>query len=103
MNLSFTSFLKHYLFQNIDLDYIYVKRVRHDMWAYGYSFICGILSSAVLIFQLQRSLMHMHSPPGTVMAGLLCVSESLKRETLAGQIVGKIYYKHHFSSISVKS
>lgn len=75
MNLPFTNYC---LFQNVDLDYIYVKRARLDMWAYGYCFICGMLSSAVLKFQLQKSLMHLHSPPGTVMAGLLCVSQGLK-------------------------
>lgn len=71
------SFLKHYIAQNVDLDYIYVKGARYDVWAYGYCFIYRILPSTVLTSQLQRSLMHMHSLPGTEKVGLLCVSEGL--------------------------
>lgn len=71
------SFLKHCISQNADLDYISVKGARCDVWAYGYCSIYRILPSAVLTFQLQRSLMHMHSPQGTEKVGLLCVSESL--------------------------
>lgn len=70
-------FLKHCVSQNVDLDYIYVKGTRCAVWAYGYCSIYRILPSAVLTFQLQRSLMHMHSPPGTEKVGLLRVSESL--------------------------
>jgi len=72
------SFLKHCISQyDVDLDYIYVKGARYDVWAYGYCSIYRIFPSAVLTFQLQRSFMHMHSPPGTEKVGLLCVSESL--------------------------
>lgn len=59
------SFLKHCISQDVDLDYIYVKGARCDVWAYGYCSIYRILPSAVLTFHLQGSLMHMHSPPGT--------------------------------------
>lgn len=71
------SFLKHCISQNVGLDYIYVKGARCAVWAYGYCSKYRILPSAVLTFQLQRSLMHMHSPPGAEKAGLLHVSESL--------------------------
>lgn len=71
------SFLKHCISQNVDSDYIYVKGARCAVWAYGSCSIYRILPSAVLTFQLQRSLMHMHSPPGAEKVGLLRVSESL--------------------------